>query len=180
MAAIFEKLNFLKKKWILCCSSRKTPLSLQDPRKQADAQSRSQVSRQMLPIHCHAWTCLFIVTFECTSPTKRFPPKTAKWKEIPSNPTNTKKLNSAPTTKTKTNKYTRRLWCTWRTLLTLKNTKKLKYKLWKNKHTNDKDKNNQIHSQIKIHNEHLNNINNIDKYKKLNMMEHKTDRHEHY
>ena len=44
--------------------------------KQADAQSRPQVSREMLPIHCHAWTCLSIVAFECTSPAKRFPPKT--------------------------------------------------------------------------------------------------------
>ena len=55
----------------------------------------------------------------------------------------------------------------------LKNTKKLKYKLPKNKHTTDKDKNNQMHSQIKIHNEHLNSINKIGKYKKLNMTEHK-------
>ena len=30
-----------------------------------------------------------------------------------------------------------------------------------------------MHSQIKIHNEHLNNINKIGKYKKLNMTEHK-------
>ena len=41
--------------------------------------------------------------------------------------------------------------------------------------TTDKDKNNQIHSQIKIHSEHLNNINKIGKFKKLNMTEHKTD-----
>ena len=40
--------------------------------------------------------------------------------------------------------------------------------------TTDKDKNNQIHSQIKIHSEHLNNINKIGKFKKLNMTEHKT------
>ena len=48
----------------------------------------------------------------------------------------------------------------------------LKYKISKNKHTTDKDKNNQIHTHIKIH---LNNINKIDKYKNLNMTEHKTD-----
>ena len=47
----------------------------------------------------------------------------------------------------------------------------LKYKVSKNKHTTDKDKNNQIYSQIKIH---LNSINEIGKYKKLNMTEHKT------
>ena len=34
-----------------------------------------------------------------------------------------------------------------------------KYKVSKNKHTTDEDKNKQIHSQIKIHNEHLKNIN---------------------
>ena len=33
----------------------------------------------------------------------------------------------------------------------------MKYKISKNKHTTDKDKNNQMHLQIKIHNEHLNN-----------------------
>ena len=63
----------------------------------------------------------------------------------------------------------------WRTLLKLKNTKKLKNKVSKNKHTTVKDKNNQIHLQIQIHNECLNNINKIGKYKKLNMTEHKTD-----
>ena len=57
----------------------------------------------------------------------------------------------------------------------LTNTKKLNYKISKNKHTTDEDKNNQIHSQIKIHNEHLKNINKIEKYKKLDMTEHKTD-----
>ena len=56
----------------------------------------------------------------------------------------------------------------------------LNYKVTKNKHTIDEDKNNQIHSQIKIHNEHLKNIkiegkNKIQKFNKLNMTEHKTD-----
>ena len=32
------------------------------------------------------------------------------------------------------------------------------YKVAKNKHKTDEDKNKQIHSQIKIHNEHLKNI----------------------
>ena len=50
-----------------------------------------------------------------------------------------------------------------------------KYKISKNKHTTDKDKNNQIHLQIKIHNEHLSNINKIGKYKTLYMTEHKAD-----
>ena len=49
------------------------------------------------------------------------------------------------------------------------------YKVSKNKHITDEDKNKQIHSQIKIHNEHLKNIHKIEKYKKLNMTEHKTD-----
>ena len=52
----------------------------------------------------------------------------------------------------------------------------LKYKISKNKHRTDKDKNNQIHSQITIH---LNSINKIGKYKKT---EHgrTQNRHEHY
>ena len=44
-----------------------------------------------------------------------------------------------------------------------------------NKQKTDKDKNNQMHSQNKIHNEHLKAINKICNYKKLNIMEHKTD-----
>ena len=64
---------------------------------------------------------------------------------------------------------------TGRALLKLANTKKLNYKVSKNKRTTDEDKNNQIHSQIKIHNEHLKNINKIEKYKKLNMAEHKRE-----
>ena len=49
---------------------------------------------------------------------------------------------------------------TWRTLLKFKNTKKpLKYKVTMNKQKTDKDKNNQMHSQNKIHNEHLKTIN---------------------
>ena len=43
--------------------------------------------------------------------------------------------------------------------------KNLKFKVSKNDYATDKDKNNQIHSQIKIHNKHLNNINKIGKYK---------------
>ena len=46
-------------------------------------------------------------------------------------------------------------------------------KVSKNKHATDEDKSKQINSQIKIHNEHLENINKIEKYKKLNMSEHK-------
>ena len=49
----------------------------------------------------------------------------------------------------------------------------MNYKISNNKHT-DKDKNNQIHSQINIHNKHLKNITKIEKYKKLNMTEYKT------
>ena len=75
-----------------------------------------------------------------------------------------KNLNSTSTTKTKTNKYTRRLRYTWKTLLKLKNTEKLKYVVSKNTRTTNKDKNNQIHSHIKIH---LNDINKVGKYIKL-------------
>ena len=49
------------------------------------------------------------------------------------------------------------------------------YKVSKNKCTTDEDKNKQMHPQIKIHNEDLKDIIKIEKYKKLNMMEHKTD-----
>ena len=49
------------------------------------------------------------------------------------------------------------------------------YKVAKNKDATDEDKNKQIHSQIKIHNEHLKNINKIEKYKKSNMTGHKAD-----
>ena len=40
------------------------------------------------------------------------------------------------------------------------------YKVSKNEHTINRDKNKQIHSQTKVHNEHLKNITKIGKYKK--------------
>ena len=40
------------------------------------------------------------------------------------------------------------------------------YKVSKNEHTTNQDKNKQILSQIKIHNGHLKNITKINKYKK--------------
>ena len=40
------------------------------------------------------------------------------------------------------------------------------YKVSKNEHETNEDKNKQIHSQIKIQNEHLKNITKTDKYKK--------------
>ena len=56
--------------------------------------------------------------------------------------------------------------------LTLQNTKQNcmlannnAYKVLRNKHTTDEDNNKQIHSQIKIHNEHLKNINKIENTK---------------
>ena len=53
------------------------------------------------------------------------------------------------------------------------------YKVSKNnEHTTNEDKKKHIHSQIKIHNEHLKNITKIDKYKKLSSTsttEHKTE-----
>ena len=54
----------------------------------------------------------------------------------------------------------------------MKNVKKLKYKVSKNKHTTDEDKNNHIHSKINIY---LMNITQIGNYKTLNMTEHKID-----
>ena len=60
------------------------PVRLQASSEQADAQSRPQVSREMLPIHCHVGACLSIVTLECTYPAKRFPPKTINEKKFPS------------------------------------------------------------------------------------------------
>ena len=55
--------------------SRKVGLRSQALSKQADAQSRPKVGREMLAIKCLAWECLSIATLECTSPAKRFPPK---------------------------------------------------------------------------------------------------------
>ena len=46
----------------------------------------------------------------------------------------------------------------------MKNTKKTEVQSIK-EYTIDKDKNNQMHPQIKIHNERLNNINKTKKYK---------------
>ena len=63
-------------------SSRKTRVPPQGSSEQADGQSSPQVSREMLPIHCLAWTCLSIVKLECTSPAKRFPPKTVNEKKF--------------------------------------------------------------------------------------------------
>ena len=57
----------------------------------------------------------------------------------------------------------------WKNITKIEKYKKLKHKVSKNKHTTDEDKNNQIHLQIKIHNEHLMNITRIGKYRKLNM-----------
>ena len=63
-------------------SSRKMPFRSQVSSGEADAQCRPQVSRQMLSIHCHDWTCLFIAILECTWPAKRFPPKTVNEKKF--------------------------------------------------------------------------------------------------
>ena len=48
------------------------------------------------------------------------------------------------------------------------------YKVSKNKQTIDEEKKKK-RWQVKIDNEHLKNINKIEKYRKLNMTEHKTD-----
>ena len=52
------------------------------------------------------------------------------------------------------------------------------YKVSKNEHKTNEDKNKQIHSQIKIQNEHLKNITKLTNTKKLNRtctMAHKTE-----
>ena len=72
LSSAIDKLHPLGQTWHR--SSRKMPLlPRQASSEQEDGQSRPQVSRQMLPIHCHAY--LLIVTLECTSPAKGFPPK---------------------------------------------------------------------------------------------------------
>ena len=53
--------------------SRKVGLRSQALSKQADAQSRPKVGREMLAINCLAWKS--IATLEFTYPAKRFPPK---------------------------------------------------------------------------------------------------------
>ena len=141
-------------------SSKKRRIRAQASREQADAQSRPQVSREMLPIHCHAWTCLSIIMLECTSPAKWFPPKTEKKrKEMP-------KRNSFLPNKYKKwiallRRSTKQIW----TLQKLANTEKPKTE----QHFYSKDKNNQVHSQIKIHKEHLKNITKIDNHKKMKL-----------
>ena len=75
--------------------------------------------------------CISIVTLRHAYPMPRLSVhhllRDSRWKlpmkKIPFYPIKTKKLNSTSTTKTKTNKYTRRLRYTWRTLIKLKNTK---------------------------------------------------------
>ena len=97
---------------------------------QADVQSKLQVSREMLLIHCRARTCLSNATLECTSPAKRFPLKTVNETQCHFYPTNTKRTEQ---------------------------------------HFYNEDKSKQVHSQIKIHNEHLKNITKIVKYKKAEL-----------
>ena len=123
-------------------SSRKISLPPQASSEQADAQSRPQVSREMLPVHCHAWTCLSTVTLECALPAKRFPPQTVNEKEYP-----TQSLSFI---------LTENQW----TLLKLTNTIKNLTALLQ-----QRQKNKRAQSQIKIH---LKNTTKIGKYKKLN------------
>ena len=61
---------------------KETLLQPQASSEQADAVSRPQVNREVLPIHCQAWACPSIVTLECTSPAKRFPPKIVNEKKF--------------------------------------------------------------------------------------------------
>ena len=52
-------------------------------------------------------------------------------------------------------------------------TKISKYNKKIEQHFYNEDTNNQVHSKFNINNEHMKNINKIEKYKKLNMAEHK-------
>ena len=61
---------------------KKTGLRFQASGEQADAYSKPQVSREMLPIHGHAWTCLSSAMFQCASPAKKFSPKIANEKNF--------------------------------------------------------------------------------------------------
>ena len=63
-------------------SNKKIGLSSQGSSEQADAQSMPQVSREILPIHCHTLTCLSNAMLEFTSPAKRFPPKATNEKKF--------------------------------------------------------------------------------------------------
>ena len=74
--------RFISQIWQKFVSSRKLRISLQASSEQADDQSRLQVNRKILPIYFHVWICLSIVTLECTSPAKRFPPKTINEKKF--------------------------------------------------------------------------------------------------
>ena len=97
---------------------------------------------------------------ECTSPAKRFPKtENCQSEQHFHNEDKNKQVHS-------------QIKIHWKNILKLKDTKKPKYKVSKNKHTTDEDKSSQIHSQIKIH---LMNVTQIGKYKTLNMTEHKTD-----
>ena len=122
-------------------SSRKKPLSSQSSSEQEDAQSRSQENRRC---------CQSIITLRHAYPLSRlsvqhllrdfhrklsiktilfYPITDHYFNGEPMNITkikeySKKKLNSTFTTKIKTNKYTRRLRYTWRTLLKSENTKK--------------------------------------------------------
>ena len=114
---------------------------------QVYAQSKPQVSRQMLPIHCHAGTCWSIVTLECALPAKRSPPKTV----------NEKKSHS---TQSLTFTLTENQWPLLKLTNTIKKTEQ---------HSYTKDKNKQVYSQIKKHNEQLKSITKISKYKKTEL-----------
>ena len=76
-----KSLKFSKGLWYEC-SRRKIGLQRQASSEHADAQSRHQVSREMLLVHWQAWICLSIVTHEYTLTTKRFPPKTVNEKKF--------------------------------------------------------------------------------------------------
>ena len=62
--------------------SKETPLQPQASSEDADDQGSPQMSRKILPVHCQAWTCLSIVTLECTSPANRFLPKAVNEKKF--------------------------------------------------------------------------------------------------
>ena len=116
----------------------------------------------MLRVYCNAWTCLSIVTLQCTSLAKRFLPKTVGEKYFLSTQ-QIQKNWTAFDKKKQVHSYIKRH---------LKNIPKIgKYKTtWSTKYQRINTqaimtKISQIHSQIKRHNKHLNNIIKIGKYK---------------
>ena len=112
-----------------------------------------------MPVHSQAWTCLSIVKLECTSPAKRFLPKTVNDQKFSSTQSLTFTFTKNQSElKNEANMETLRP-TKQNDIVAINNS----YKVLKNEHRTSENENKQIHSQIKIHNEHMKNITEIDK-----------------